>query len=106
MIHAMPGLLLVGLVAWLIRGTWRAASSDRPRRGLARWTLITIGVGFVVKGGANSLYFEPTQDALHRADWGHRQIGIGILLVIIALALGYRKPPTSFSTEEADNSED
>ena len=59
---------------------WRARKERRPLRAAACWLLMGTGLGVFGIGAINSLYFEPTTEAMRRASVGHWILLLGVVL--------------------------
>jgi hypothetical protein len=82
--------------------TRKARRQSRPFVALACWSVIALGFGLIAAGAINSLYFEPTVSALHRASIGHWMLFIGAI-VAVGGGLGERRRRKGRDSREAQN---
>ena len=68
-----------------------ARRQSRPVEAATCWIVIGLGVALLAVGAENSLYFEPTTEALHRASRGHRVAALGLLVTLVGSVAEFRR---------------
>lgn len=76
---AFVAICALGIAAFVRR----ARRQSRPAVAAACWVAIGVEVSLLAVGAENSLYFERTTDAVHRASRGHVIIALGLLVTFV-----------------------